>query len=85
MYGRPADEPHYQNFLECVKNRNKSNADISVAHWACTMLHMANISHLIGNQSLIVDVQKQKFVQNEKANKLIKREYRKGHEVPYVI
>jgi len=81
LYGRPADQPHYQNFLECVKNRKKPNADISIAHRACSMIHMANISHIIGNQSLVFETQNQRFVKNEKANKLIKREYRNTYEV----
>ena len=82
MYGRPPDEHHYKNFLESIKNRKKPNAYISIAHYACTMVHMANIAHRIGNQSLKFDVKKQRFIQNEEANKLITRKYREGYELP---
>jgi len=46
------------------------------------MVHMANIAHRIGNQSLKFDVKKQRFIQNEEANKLITRKYREGYELP---
>ncbi len=85
MYGRPADEPHYQNFLDCIKSRNKSNADIAIAHKACSMVHMANIAHRVGNTSLHYDTDGNRFMNNKQANHLIKRNYRKGYEIPDVI
>ena len=80
MYGRPADEPHYKNFLDCVKERKQPTASIDIAHNACTMIHMANIAHRIGNVSLKYDTAKENFYDNSEANKLIKRVYRKEYE-----
>jgi hypothetical protein len=80
MYGRPADEPHYVNFLDCVKSRAKPNADIKTAHVACTMIHMANIAHRIGNTGLTFDPGAGRFTDNDRANRLLKRFYRKGYE-----
>jgi predicted dehydrogenase len=81
MYGRPADEPHYKNFLECVKERKNPLASVEIAHKACVMIHMANIAHRIGNASLKYDAEREKFSDNPEANKLIKRHYRKGYEI----
>ncbi len=82
MYGRPCDEEHYQNFIECIKTRKRPNADVEIAHSACSMVHMANIAHRVGNTTLHYDAKKERFTGNDEANKLIKRKYRKGYEVP---
>jgi predicted dehydrogenase len=82
MYGRVPDTDHQKNFLESVKRRGQPNADIETAHPGCTLLHMANIAHLVGNQELWFDAKTEKFIGNDDANKLIKRQYRKKYEVP---
>lgn len=82
MYGRVPDTPHQQNFIECVKTRKRSNADIEKAHAACVLAHMGNIAHLVGNRKLEFDGEKERFKGSRDANKLLKREYRKKYEVP---
>jgi len=82
MYGRPPDTEHEKNFLECVKSRKRPNADIEVIHPGCTMVHMGNIAHRVGNQKLWFDSKTERFVGNEEANKLLKRKYRRKYEVP---
>ena len=81
MFGRPCDEPHYANFLECVKTRKKANADISIAHASNVALHMGNIAHRVGNVALTYDPKANQF-DNPEANKLLKPPYRKGYEIP---
>ncbi len=81
MYGRPCDEPHYANFLACVKSRQKPNADIAIAHASNVAAHMGNIAHRVGNVALRYDAKAVKF-DNEAANQLIKPPYRKGYEIP---
>jgi predicted dehydrogenase len=85
QYGRPADEPHYQNFIECVKSRKLPTADIRIAHNACVMTHMANIAHRVGNSALEFDVSNQKFVDHNEANALLKRNYRENYAIPEEI
>jgi len=82
MYGRVPDAEHLQNFIECVKSRRRPNADIEVIHTACTMVHMGNIAHRVGNQKLRFDLKAERFIDNAEANNLVKREYRKKYEVP---
>lgn len=54
-YGRPCDDEHYANFVECLKTRKRPNADIETLHPSVCMLHLANIAHRVGNQKLRFD------------------------------
>jgi hypothetical protein len=46
---------------------------------------MANIAHRVGNSSLYYDAEQNRFLNNQRANALIKRDYRKGYEIANVI
>jgi len=81
MYGRVPDEAHMLNFLDCVVSRARSNADVETLHPSVCMLHMANISHRVGNRKLHWDDKAGQFDDAE-ARKLIKREYRKAYQMP---
>ncbi len=82
MYGRFPDEPHQRNFIECVKSRKRPNADIETLHPSCSMLHLANIAHRVGNLTLKYDSKAERFIGSEDANKLVKRQYRTKYEIP---
>jgi myo-inositol 2-dehydrogenase / D-chiro-inositol 1-dehydrogenase len=84
MYGRPGDEAHYENFLACVKSRQKPAADIGIAHNSNVVMHMSNIAHKVGNLALRYDAKTGTF-DNEKANGLIKDIYRQGYEIPDLV
>jgi predicted dehydrogenase len=81
VFGRPCDDPHYTNFLECIKSRRPSNADVAIAHKSILALHMGNIAHRVGNVSMSYDAEAGRF-DNAEANKLIKGTYRKAYEIP---
>ena len=80
MYGRPSDEPHVANFLECIKSRKKPIADLETVHASCCLLHMANIAYRVGNRKLFYDAQTGMFDRDD-ANGLLGRDYRKGYDV----
>jgi len=80
VYGRPADDPHYRNFLDCVKTRRKPNADVTVAHPTNAVMHMGNLALRAGNASIQYNPQTGKF-DNDQANQLMKPVYRKGFEI----
>ena len=82
MYGRFPDEEHQQNFLDCVKSRKRPNADIAVAHAGCTLAHLGNIAHRVGNQKLRFDPETQRFPDSDDANALLKRTYREKYAIP---
>ena len=81
VFGRPCDEPHYQNFLECVRSRKPPSADVAVAHKTGVTMHMGNIAHRAGNTALAWDAEACRFDKDE-ANRLIKPSYRAGYEIP---
>ncbi len=81
VYGEFPDPNHQENFLSCVKSRKRPNADIETLHPSCVTLHTANIAHQIGNQKVRFDAEKERFIDNDAANALVKRRYRKKFEV----
>lgn len=82
QFGRPSDYEHEANFLDCIKSRKQPTADLETLHVSCSMLHMANIAHRIGNTTLTFDAKNERFPGNAAANKLLKRAYRPGHSIP---
>ena len=85
MYGRFPDEPHQKNFVDSVKTRKRPNADIETLHPSCSMLHLANIAHRVGNSTLKYDSKAERFIGNEDANGLIKRDYRKKYQIAETV
>jgi predicted dehydrogenase len=81
-YGRRGDIVHEDNFIECVRNRKRPNADVEIGHQSVLLCHLANISYRLGDQKLEFDGKTETFVGNREANGLIKRSYRKPWEVP---
>jgi hypothetical protein len=81
MYGRFPDPDHQENFVQCIRTREKPNADIEIGHRSHLTLHYATISYRTGGQTLDIDRQTQHIKDNPEAMELFKREYRK----PWVI
>lgn len=81
MYGRVPDAEHRQNFIDCVKSRKRPRGDVEILHQTCTLVHMGNIAHRIGNQKLWFDSKTERFINNAEANKLVKRQARKKYEI----
>jgi predicted dehydrogenase len=67
---------HARNFLDCVKSREKPNADVEIGHRSTTFSLMANIS-LVTRSRLDWDAEKERFTNNDDANQLLHYEYRK--------
>jgi len=81
-YGRQGDKEHQQNFIDCIRTRNRPNADVEIGHKSVLLCHMANISYRVGNRKLEFDPQTETFTNCDEANKHIKREYRQPWIVP---
>jgi predicted dehydrogenase len=81
-YGRRPDPHHQKDFIDSLRSRKRPNADITLAHTSCCMMHMANIAYRLGNVTLSFDNAADKFIDNSRADKYLKRQYRKGFEVP---
>jgi predicted dehydrogenase len=55
MYGRFPDSAHQQDFVDCVRNRQQTNADIATGHRSHLTLHYATMSYRAGGKTLNVD------------------------------
>ncbi|MGA2660230.1 MAG: Gfo/Idh/MocA family oxidoreductase [Verrucomicrobiota bacterium] len=75
--------PHIENFFECIRKGQRTNADAETGHRATTLCHLANICRVL-KRRLRWDPAKERFVGDEEANKLLFRPRRKGYELPKV-
>jgi predicted dehydrogenase len=73
--------PHIQNWLDCIKTRQKPNADVEIGHRSISVCHLANIVRQVGRK-LQWDPDKEVFVGDDEANKFLDRPKRKGFELP---
>ncbi len=73
--------PHIQNWLDCIKTREKPNADVEIGHRSISVCHLVNITREIGRR-LRWDPQQETFPGDEQANAYLERPRRKGWELP---
>jgi predicted dehydrogenase len=76
---------HFQNFVDCIRSRQRPNADVELAHLGACLEHLGNISYRLGNQKLTFDPQTEKFVGHDEANQHLKAAARKHYRIPDVI
>ncbi len=69
------DRAHARNFLDCVKTRNRPNADVEDGHRSTTFALLANIA-LATKARLDWDAGAERFTNNDRANELLDYEYR---------
>ena len=70
------DVAHVRNFLDCVKSRQRPNADVEEGHLSAVMCHMGNIATRLG-RTLKWDATKEEFIGDKEANALLSKPYRK--------
>ena len=81
--GPGEDRYHIENFLECIRTRQRPNADVEIGHRSTTVCHLINICREVGRK-LRWDPKAEKFLGDDEANKLLSRPRRKGYELPAV-
>jgi predicted dehydrogenase len=77
--------PHVQNFIDCIKSREKTACDLeTIGHPASMLCHAGNISARLGRR-VVLDPKTEMFVGDEEANTLRGRpEWRKPWVLPEV-
>ncbi len=73
---------HFEDFINCIRTRNKPKADVEEAHRSMILCHAANISYRVGNRKLKFDGTNEIFVGDAEANQYLKASYRKPWVVP---
>ncbi|SHJ31065.1 Tat (twin-arginine translocation) pathway signal sequence [Tangfeifania diversioriginum] len=82
--GHESHRQHVDNFLECIKTREKTSCPPEVGRAAALHAHIPNIAARVGQPVLEWDDEQSRFTNCEKANELITPEYRKPWKLPEV-
>jgi predicted dehydrogenase len=72
---------HRQNWLDCIKSREKPVADVETGHRSAAVCHLGNIARWVGRR-LEWDPVEERFVGDDEANGHLDRERRKPYELP---
>ncbi len=79
--GSFSDDPHRQNFLDCIKSAGRPNADIEEGHRSTVLAHLGNIAYRSG-RSLTYDGKAETILHDAEAAALLRRTYRQPFAVP---
>jgi hypothetical protein len=79
--GKESHGEHVNNFISCIKTRNKPACPPETGRAAALHVHIPNIAARTGEPVLLWDDAKKRFTNSEAANKLISPVYR----LPWVI
>jgi predicted dehydrogenase len=84
VQGEPMmDTDHFRNWLAAVRSRRIGDltAEIEDGHWSSALCHLANIAQRT-KRTVSFDPNKECFIGDEEANRLLSREYRAPFVVP---
>jgi predicted dehydrogenase len=82
--GKESHPLHVRNFLDCIKSRKTPACPPELGRVAAFHAHFPNIAARTGEQVLLWDDKAGRFTNSEKANKLIKPEYRAPWSFPKI-
>jgi predicted dehydrogenase len=80
---KPVPETHEQNWLECMKSRQRPNSDIEIGRLSTMLCHLGNVSYKLG-RDVHFNGEKEDFGDDRQANALLTKEYRRPYEPPKV-
>jgi len=78
---RPKGTSHVRNFLDCVRSRQRPNADVEIGHLSTRLCHLGNIAHRLGRK-LRFDATREAFIGDPEADALLRRDYGPRFEMP---
>ncbi len=75
---------HVENWVECIKTRERCTADIEYGQRSTTLCYLVNIARDVGRvgETLRWDPGAERFTNCDEANELLSRARRKGYELP---
>ncbi len=68
---------HQQNFVDCIRSRKAPICTAEIGHRSVTVCHLGNLSLRMGGRRLEWDPVKERFTNDEEANLMTSRPYRK--------
>ncbi|MBV9468128.1 MAG: hypothetical protein JOZ57_02650, partial [Abitibacteriaceae bacterium] len=82
QYQTPADgihvyrsTDHFQNWVDCIRSRQKPVMNVEIGHRVVSLAIIANISYILGRK-LQWDATKQEFIGDAEANRWLNPPYR---------
>ena len=81
--GVDGNPPHAENFIQCLRSREKPICDVEIAHDSTNTCHLGNIAYKVGRK-LTWDAATESFPNDAEANAHLSREPRKGYELPKI-
>jgi len=80
----PETQPHIENWLDCMRTRDRCTADIEYGQRSSTLCYLVNIARDIGRvgEPLRWDPDKERFTNCDEANALLDYPRRAGYELP---
>jgi predicted dehydrogenase len=81
----PEEVPHFRRFFSAVRSGKPEQLPVTVeeAHEACLLCQIGNVAYRVGH-TLNFDPATERFLNSDEANAMMKRDYRKGFEVPKI-
>jgi predicted dehydrogenase len=79
----PSRYEHEKNFLDCMKSRQRPNADIEIGRLSTTLCHLGNIVHHL-KRDVRFDPATETFPGDKQANALLTKSYRAAYPMPKV-
>ncbi|MDR0336046.1 MAG: Gfo/Idh/MocA family oxidoreductase [Planctomycetaceae bacterium] len=73
--------PHIENFFDCMVSRQLPNADVEIGHRSISVCHLVGIARDL-NRHLKWNPEKEQFIDDDEANRMVDRPRRKGFEFP---
>ena len=75
---------HIENWVQCIKTRQRCTADIEYGQRSSSLCYLVNIARDVGRvgEKLQWDPVAERFTNCDEGNKLLDRQRRKGYELP---
>ena len=80
------DTPHFRNWMAACRSRKHEDlaADVEQGHLSTALCHLAKISNRL-KRSVRFDPKGERFINDEEANAMLTRPYRKPYVVPDAV
>lgn len=77
----PSNTAHIANYIDCIRTRNRPNGDIEALHKSTLLCQYGNIAYRTGRR-IHIDPKTEYILDDDEANRFVKREYRAPWVVP---
>lgn len=83
----PETQPHIENWIECIKSRNRCTADIEYGQRSSTLCYLVNIARAVGRvgEKLLWDPVAERFTNCDEGNAMLANTRRPGYELPPLV